>query len=76
MSINDKVKVLWKTNCAWRDCPHYPKRKEIKFPHGELEDASSTPLKVGDLVKIKFGSRWYNAEVAESWEPKTKNSNG
>lgn len=30
MSVNDKVKVLWKTNCQWRDRPHWPKRKEIK----------------------------------------------
>lgn len=72
MSVNDKVKVLWKTNCQWRDRPHWPKRKEIKFVQGELEETSSTPLKIGDFVKIKFGSHWYDAEVAENWEPKTK----
>lgn len=73
MSVNDKVKVLWKTNCHWRDRPHWPKKKEIKFARSDLEETSSaTPLKVGDLVKVKFGSRWYDAEVAENWEPKTK----
>lgn len=73
MSINDKVKVLWKTNCARRDRPHWPKRKEIMLPQRELEENSSTtPLKIGDLVKIKFGSRWYDAKVAENWELKTK----
>ena len=72
MSVNDKVKVMWKTNCQWRDRPHWPKRKEIKFAQGELEESSSMPLKIGDIVKIKFGSRWYDAEVAEKWEPKTK----
>ena len=61
MSVNDRVKVLWKTDCQWRDHPHWPKRKEIKFAQGELEETSpSTPLKIGDLVKIKFGSRWYS----------------
>lgn len=30
------------------------------------------PLKTGDAVKIKFGGGWYNAEVAENWEPKGK----
>jgi len=53
--------------------PHWPKRKEIKFAQGDLEETSSaTPFKVGDLVKIKFSSHWYDAEVAENWEPKTK----
>lgn len=28
MSVNDKVKVLWKTNCHWRDHPHWPKRRD------------------------------------------------
>jgi len=68
MSLDDKVKVLWKTNCQWRDKPHWPKRKEIKLPQGD----STMPLKTGDHVKIKFGSRWYDAEVAEDWQPKSK----
>jgi len=29
-------------------------------------------LKPSDLVRIKFGSRWYDAEVAEHWNPKSK----
>ena len=69
MSLNDKVKVLWKTKCAWRDHAHWPKRREIKFLN--QEDAL-LPLKPGDAVKIKFGSRWYDAEVAEHWKPKSK----
>lgn len=68
MSLNDKVKVLWKTNCQWRDKPHWPKRKEIKLPQGD----SAMPLKTGDRVKIKFCARWYDAEVAEDWQPKPK----
>ena len=74
MSLNDKVKVLWKTNCQWRDRPHWPKRKEIKLPQREIEETSTMPLKTGDRVKIKFGSRWYDAEVAEDWQAKSKKS--
>ena len=69
MSLNDKVKVLWKTKCAWRDHAHWPKRKEIKLLN---QDDTLLPLKPGDAVKIKFGSKWYNAEVAEHWRPKSK----
>jgi hypothetical protein len=67
MSINDEVKIIWKTKCAWRDCPHWSKRKELKLIGAE-DKATILPLKVGDAVKVKFGSRWYNAEVAEQWE--------
>ena len=31
---------------------------------------SVEPLKPGDAVKVKFGSRWYNAEVSEQWLPR------
>lgn len=72
MSINDKVQVLWKTNCEWRDHPHWPKRREIKLRQGDSAENSILPLKPGDLVRIKFGSRWYDAEVAEHWNPKSK----
>ena len=69
MSVNDKVKVLWKTNCQWRDRPHWPKRKEIKV-NSDDEGKELSSLKPGDAVRVKFGSRWYNAEVCESWKPK------
>ena len=69
MSLNDKVKVLWKTKCAWRDHAHWPKRKEIKLLN---QDDALLPLKPGDAVKIKFRSKWYDAEVAEHWKPKSK----
>ena len=32
MSVNDKVKVIWKTTCQWRDHAHWPKRPDIKLP--------------------------------------------
>lgn len=70
MSINDKVKIIWKRNCQWNDKPHWPKRKDIKLPEGETETPMA--LNPGDAVKVKFGGRWYNAEVVESWKPKSK----
>lgn len=69
MSLNDKVKVLWKTKCTWRDHAHWPKRREIKLLN---QDDTLLPLKPGNAVKIKFGSRWYDAEVPEHWKPKSK----
>ncbi|KAL9950989.1 hypothetical protein ACROYT_G043574 [Oculina patagonica] len=76
MSINDKVKVFWKTNCQWRDRPHWPKRREIKLQGNDSNEELFPLLKDGDLVKIKFGSRWYAAEVAEPWNPKEKKAAG
>lgn len=72
MSVNNKVKVIWKTNCQWRDRPHWPKRKEIKLNEDDVVSAGKelAALKPGDSVKVKFGSRWYSAEVAEQWQPK------
>ena len=58
MSPNDKVKVIWKTNCQWKDRPHWPKRKEIKLIDAETEESVYHPLRSGDMVKVKFGSRW------------------
>ena len=28
--------------------------------------------KQGDAVKVKFGGRWYSAEMVKSWKPKSK----
>lgn len=72
MSVNDKVKVIWKTNCQWKDRPHWPKRKEIKLVDAGTEENVYPPLISGEKVKVKFGSRWYNVEVVESWDPKAK----
>jgi len=44
MSVNDKVKVIWKTNCQWKDHPHWPKRKEIKLVDAENVENVSPPL--------------------------------
>lgn len=73
MSVNEKVKVLWKTSDEWRDHPHWPKRKDIKASGDNTE--TLVPLKQGDAVKIKFGARWYDAEVVDAWQPK-RSKNG
>jgi len=72
MSVNDKVKVIWKTKCQWNDRPHWPKRREIKLTNEDLasEGKELPALKPGDAVKVKFGSRWYHAEVSEHWIPR------
>lgn len=72
MSVHNKVKVIWKTNCQWRDQPHWFKRKDIKLNNDNIlsEGKQLASLKPGDAVKVKFGLRWYNAEVCEEWEPK------
>lgn len=74
MSVNDKVQVIWKTNCQWKDHPHWPKRKDIKLMDSDSLESSYPALKNGDKVKVKFGSRWYNAGMVENWEPKAKKS--
>lgn len=59
MSVNDRVQVIWKTNCQWKDWPHWPKRKEIKLVNEDVvnEGKELLALKPGDAVKVKFGSR-------------------
>ena len=77
MSINDEMMVIWKTNCKWRDCEHIVKRKDIKALNVNTDDKDklmTLPLKSGDLVKVKFGSRWYDAEIVEDW-PVSKQGN-
>ena len=74
MSVNDKVQVIWKTQCEWRDHPHWFKRKEIKLT-SDPAGRKDTPLNPGDAVKVKFGYKWYDAEVVESWQPKSQKGN-
>ena len=62
MSINDKIKVLWKTSCEWRDKLHFPKQRDFQLREGESE-GSLLPLKLGDWAKIKLilvlaGTMW------------------
>ena len=64
MSVNAKVKVIWKTSDGWCDHPHWPKRKEIKATGDDTDTLA--PLQPRDAVKVKFGTRWYNTEVVEA----------
>ena len=52
--------------------PQWPKCCEIKLQQGNSNEDSNLPLKPSDLVRIRFGSRWYDVEVAEHWNPKSK----
>ena len=54
MSVNDKVKVIWKTNCQRKDHPHFPKRKEIKLGNCDGEENSYVSLKYGDKLKLNL----------------------
>ena len=72
MSVNDKVKVIWKINCEWPDCPHFPKRKDIKHVDENKDHGKRWPsLEAGDALRIKFGTKWYDAEVVEKWESRS-----
>lgn len=72
MFVNDKVKVIWKINCQWKDRFYWLKRKEIKLVDVGIEENVYFFFKSGDKVKVKFGFRWYNVEVVESWDFKVK----
>ena len=75
MSINDKVHVIWKTNCEWHDYSHWPKRKDIKFKNESKNEGRRYPaLNPGDVILVKFGTKWYDAEVKDKWEPKSYKS--
>lgn len=50
---------------------HWAKRKYIKFEVANQEGKHYPPLKISDAVLVKFGSRWYNYEVAEKCKGKT-----
>ena len=49
----------------------FPKRRDFQLHEGELK-GSLLLLTLGDAAKIRFGSRWHNVEVAESWSPKPR----
>jgi sRNA-binding protein len=73
MSVNDEIKIMWKTACKWRDTEDFAKRKNIRPRNTNSKESFDTvPLKGGDAVKIRFGRKWYDAEVLESWSPVSK----
>ena len=61
MSVNDDVRIVWKTKCKWRDHEDLAKRKDIR-PKGlsVKHDFAKLPLQPGDPVKILFGKTWYD----------------
>ena len=64
MAQREEIRIIWKTNCKWRDTDYVVERKDIKPVGG--------PLRPGDAVKVKYGARWYNAEIVEIGETTKK----
>ena len=50
---------------------HPPVKNPGYGPDSDGENSYAS-LKKGDKVKVTFGSRWYDAEVAETCNPKSK----
>ena len=74
MASSDEIEVLWKTKCEWHDTPHTFKRKEIKPKDMKLapKEAQTVSLHKGQAVRVKFGHKWWDAEMTEDWEPSNK----
>ena len=51
MSLNDKVKVIWKTNCQWRDQPHWPKRRDLKLNENDGNGKEVTHSLIVDALR-------------------------
>jgi hypothetical protein len=60
MAQSEDIRIIWKTNCKWRDTDYYVNQEDVR-PIGSCKDK----IKEGDAVKMKYGSRWYNAEIVE-----------
>ena len=68
MSVNDDVKIVWKTKCKWRGHKDLAKRKGIRPKVISVKsDFAKHPLQTGDPVKILFGKKWYDGETHEKW---------
>ena len=61
--VKDKVLIEWRTNDKWKGVQQEIRRKDIN-PDG--------PLDIGQIVRVKFGQRRYDAVAPESWKPKSK----
>ena len=62
-----------KTTCKWRNTDYVVERKDVKPDNISTDDDWKTmPLKRGDNVKVKYGNRWYKAQVEEIGENSRK----
>jgi len=60
---NKKVMICWDTKCAWNG-------KEQPMARDKLHPPNPASLAVGQKVRVKFSSRWYDAFVVTPWEKK------
>lgn len=61
MEQSGDIRIIWKTQCKWRDTDYLVKQEDVR-PIGSSKDNS---IKEGDAVTVKYGKRWYNAEIVE-----------
>lgn len=64
MAQSGEIRIIWKTTCKWRDTDYIVTRKDIR-PISGKGNTASIEYKEGDAVKVKWGSRWYDAEIVE-----------
>ena len=62
MAQSGKIRIIWKTTCKWRNTDYIVKRKDVR-PMGSKGHTASIEYKEGNAVKVKWGSRWYDAEL-------------
>lgn len=57
--------IRWDTKCAWNG-------QEQPVVRNTIDPPSPESLAVGQKVRVKFSSRWYNAFVVSPWEKQRK----
>ena len=62
MAQSGKIRIIWKTTCKWRNTDYIVTRKHVR-PMGSKGDTASIEYKEVDAVKVKWVSRWYDAEI-------------
>ena len=63
---SDEFRIIWKTNCKWRDTDYIVKACDIRWPSSTTTDKRKISYTVGDSVNVKYGPKWYNAEIVET----------
>lgn len=73
MLKNGEFRIIWKTNCKWKDTDYVVNRGDIKpINCSTNDDLTTLKISEGDRVRVKYGGRWYNAEVVEVGEDKNE----
>ena len=67
-----EVKILWKTTCRLKNTEHLAKKKIRPKNTSSNKNLIRFLSKKEDAVKIRFGQKWYDGEILESWNPEWK----